>query len=117
MKNTSFHSPRNNTSFPTVTHETADMKSCFPSVTHKITEIPIAEEQLKRIFMMFDKNNDKILCKEEIKKAFEFLGAKFPGFRAYRGIRNADVNGDGQVDLEELDHLAKYASTLGYFLK
>ncbi|KDP38358.1 hypothetical protein JCGZ_04283 [Jatropha curcas] len=74
----------------------------------------LTENELKRIFMQFDVNRDSVLSKEEIKKAFEYLGAFFPGFRANRGIRYADANGDGQVDLTELDDLVNYAVRLGY---
>ncbi|WCJ35407.1 Calmodulin [Euphorbia peplus] len=89
----------------------------FPIITYKITEISVAEEQLKKIFIHFDKNNDKILSKDEIKKAFEFLGSKCAGFRANRGIRQADVNGDGRVNWDELDHLVRFAAKIGYSFK
>ncbi|KDP38363.1 hypothetical protein JCGZ_04288 [Jatropha curcas] len=76
------------------------------------------EAQLRKIFIQFDANGDHVLSKEEIKKAFEHLGAVIPGYRANRGISHADANGDGQVNLtDELDDLVKYAVRVGYSVK
>ncbi|GMY28656.1 putative calcium-binding protein cml10 [Fagus crenata] len=70
------------------------------------------EDQLQKIFKKYDFNNDGLLNKEELKKAFEYLNSCIPGVRASRGIHHADVNGeigDGYVNEEELNELVKYA--------
>ncbi|KAG8654751.1 hypothetical protein MANES_05G172801v8 [Manihot esculenta] len=79
--------------------------------------VNFTEEQLKKIFMQFDENRDNLLSKDEIKKAFNYLGAMIPEFRASRGIKKADTNGDGMVDLSELNDLISYAFKLGYSVK
>ncbi|KDP38362.1 hypothetical protein JCGZ_04287 [Jatropha curcas] len=69
---------------------------------------------MRKVFLQFDVNGDRVLSKEEIMKAFEYLGALFPGYWAERGINCADTNGDGQVDLTELAELVKYARNHGF---
>lgn len=78
-------------------------------IDHKYTE-----EQLKGMFWRFDKNQDGHLSKQELKAAFKNLGAIFPGFRADRGLRHADHNGDGYISEDEVDELVKYAIKQGY---
>ncbi|KAK7852225.1 hypothetical protein CFP56_039870 [Quercus suber] len=39
-------------------------------------------------------NNDNLLSKEELKKAFEYLGSIIPGFCANRSLHHADANKD-----------------------
>ena len=74
----------------------------------------LTEEQLKGIFKRYDKNNDGRLSKRELNAAFEALGSYLPQWRAWRGICNADVNGDGLISEKELDRLAQYALQFGY---
>ncbi|KAJ4837408.1 hypothetical protein Tsubulata_049954 [Turnera subulata] len=76
--------------------------------------VTLSKEQLRNIFMQYDADNNKQLSKEELSKAFEHLGAVFPSFRAKRGLKYADANGDGQIDLKELEDLVNYANDLGY---
>ncbi|OMO74794.1 Calcium-binding EF-hand [Corchorus olitorius] len=70
---------------------------------------PLTEEELKAIFKHADGNNDKRLSKEELKKAFDYLGSRLPFWRAGKGLHQADVNQDGYVSDDELDDLVKYA--------
>ncbi|CAK7338708.1 unnamed protein product [Dovyalis caffra] len=72
------------------------------------------KEQLKKIFKKYDSNHDNCLSKEELKRAFDELGALFPGFRARRGLYHADANNDGQIDMGELDNLLDYAYKHGF---
>ncbi|CAI0558333.1 unnamed protein product [Linum tenue] len=79
---------------------------------------PATEAELRQFFTQFDVNKDKQLCKEELKRAFNSLGAVIPGYRARRGLGLADADGDGKVDvINELDHLVRYALRLGYSVK
>ena len=80
----------------------------------KVVRLPLAEDQLKAIFKKHDKNRDGRLCRKEVRGAFEELGAYFPDWRAWRGIRNADANGDGFITEDELNGLVKFAMQLGY---
>ncbi|XP_057999028.1 calmodulin-like protein 5 [Hevea brasiliensis] len=84
---------------------------------NKNASVYLTEDQLRGIFMQFDVNHDNVLSRDEIKKAFDYIGAWFPGYRARDGIRHADANGDGVVDLNELDDLVNYACKIGYYIK
>ncbi|KAJ4837409.1 hypothetical protein Tsubulata_049955 [Turnera subulata] len=73
----------------------------------------LSEAQLKAIFKEHDANGDGRLCREELKAAFHRLGAHLPGWRVRRGLQHADVDGDGNISLDELDDLVKYARKFG----
>nr|POF19293.1 putative calcium-binding protein cml10 [Quercus suber] len=79
--------------------------------------LPLPEDQLRNIFKKYDANNDNKLSKEELKKAFEYLGSIIPGFRADRGLHHADANKDGYVNEGEMDELVKYAVRVGFTVK
>ncbi|KAL3514515.1 hypothetical protein ACH5RR_027232 [Cinchona calisaya] len=51
----------------------------------------------------------KRLDRAELKEAFKRLGAMIPSWRAARGMRQADANGDGYIDEEEMTGLVNYA--------
>lgn len=75
------------------------------------------EEQLKKIFLQHDKNGDGCLDKNELVQAFKELGAVIPELRAWRGLKNADANGDGIISQDELDHLVRYTAQFGFSVK
>ncbi|KDP38359.1 hypothetical protein JCGZ_04284 [Jatropha curcas] len=74
------------------------------------------EEQLRKLFQQLDLNGDKYLSKEELKQAFNKVGAAFPGYRARRALKNVDTSGDGYVDMDEFDNLIDYVLKKGYTL-
>ena len=76
----------------------------------------LTEEQLKAIFQEHDANKDGHLSKEEIKKAFQQLGSRLPSWRVKRALSHADADGDGNISVEEMGELVKYAADLGYSL-
>ncbi|KAH7523613.1 hypothetical protein FEM48_Zijuj06G0030500 [Ziziphus jujuba var. spinosa] len=69
----------------------------------------ITDEQLKTIFLQHDVDNDGRLSREELTKAFKFLGSSFPGWRAIRCLRHVDSNGDGVINLDEVAQVVAYA--------
>ncbi|KAG6624678.1 hypothetical protein CIPAW_16G045100 [Carya illinoinensis] len=78
-------------------------------------EAPLNEEQLRdQILKKYDVNHDGGLSKEELKAAFQSLGAFLPSWRANRALRHADTNRDGLVSGEELKVLIQYAKKHGY---
>ena len=85
------------------------------SLDHKT--LPPTEDQLRQIFKKYDTNNDNLLSREELKKAFNYLGSIIPGIRANRGLHHADANKDGVVDEGEMNELVKYAVGLGFKVK
>ena len=76
--------------------------------------LPPTEDQLRQIFKKYDTNNDNLLSREELKKAFNYLGSIIPGIRANRGLHHADANKDGFVNEREMDELVKYAVRAGF---
>ncbi|EEF52421.1 conserved hypothetical protein [Ricinus communis] len=74
----------------------------------------LTEGQLTAIFKENDANGDGQLSKEEVKRAFQQLGSRLPGFRVRRALRRADADGDGKISSDELGELIKYAGKLGY---
>ncbi|KAL7262113.1 hypothetical protein ACSBR1_000488 [Camellia fascicularis] len=82
-----------------------------------IKDQPLEEEQLKGIFKKHDQNGDGRLSRKELKKAFEELGAWIPDWRAWRGLSNADANGDGFISEEEMNSLVSYAKQFGFTVK
>ncbi|OAY52685.1 hypothetical protein MANES_04G102700v8 [Manihot esculenta] len=81
---------------------------------YKDAPVPFTEEQVRQVFMKFDLNGDNVLSREEIRQAFNYLGAMFPAYRARQGIKFSDANGDGVIDMSEIDDLVKYAYNLGF---
>ncbi|KAF2309833.1 hypothetical protein GH714_005320 [Hevea brasiliensis] len=75
------------------------------------------EGQLKAIFKEHDANGDGRLSKEEMKKAFQQLGSRLPGWRVRRALHHADANGDGSISVDELDELVKYVGQFGYSIQ
>ncbi|OAY52689.1 hypothetical protein MANES_04G103100v8 [Manihot esculenta] len=94
----------------------------IPSNPHRVNNyksspVPLTEDQVRQIFMKFDLNGDNVLSREEIRQAFNYLGAMFPAQKARQGIKLADGNGDGVVDMSEMEDLVKYAYNLGYVVR
>ncbi|KAL0017368.1 hypothetical protein SO802_004437 [Lithocarpus litseifolius] len=91
-------------------------RAIFNPTVHDKTA-PLPEDPLREVFKKYDTNNDNLLSKEELKKAFEYLGSIIPGFRANRGLHHADANRDGYVNEGEMDELIKYAVRVGFGIK
>ncbi|PHT65274.1 hypothetical protein T459_29699 [Capsicum annuum] len=80
---------------------------------YKGVSLPITKDQLKGIFKKYDKDGDGKISKQELKLAFKEMGLNFPGLRAGRAIRHADINEDGYINEEEMGQLVTYASRWG----
>ncbi|KAL9242923.1 hypothetical protein vseg_016880 [Gypsophila vaccaria] len=74
------------------------------------------EMQLEAIFREHDVNGDGCLNTEELKVAFRELGSFMPKWRAERAIYYTDIDIDGVIGEEEIDHLVSYALDYGYTL-
>ena len=87
-------------------------------VVHKMLPqkilLPPSDNQLRNIFKKYDANNDNQLSKEELKKAFAYLGSIIPGIRANRTLHHANANKDGLINEGEMDELVKYAMRVGF---
>ncbi|KAL8250679.1 hypothetical protein R6Q59_034372 [Mikania micrantha] len=76
-------------------------------------EVELTEEQVKGLVKRFDTNGDGNISRKELRLGLTSLGFRFAGFRAIRGLRHADTNGDGVINDEEVNELAKYVSKWG----
>ncbi|KAK9668384.1 hypothetical protein RND81_13G056500 [Saponaria officinalis] len=74
------------------------------------------EKQLKAIFRAHDINGDGELNKEELKVVFRKLGSIIPKYRAEKAMYYSDIDIDGVICDEEIDHLVSYALDYGYTL-
>ena len=63
---------------------------------------PLTEEELKDAFAMFDKNNDGHISAGELKTLLTTMGEKLKDDEAQEFIDDADLNGNGTLELEEL---------------
>ncbi|CAN8286682.1 unnamed protein product [Cochlearia groenlandica] len=80
-------------------------KNSPPSPSPSKTATNLSE--LKRVFEMFDKNNDGRITKEELNDSLENLGIYIPDKDLTQMIQKLDSNGDGCVDIEEFESLYK----------
>ncbi|KAK3231416.1 hypothetical protein Dsin_003297 [Dipteronia sinensis] len=75
-----------------------------------------AEQLIRDLLKRHDTDQNGLLDKAEVQRAFDQLGSVFPSYRAYRGIKMADDNGDGVVDMYELEKLVQYVKNQNYNL-
>ncbi|XVE70054.1 hypothetical protein DITRI_Ditri10aG0040700 [Diplodiscus trichospermus] len=74
-------------------------------------------EELKRVFEQYgrkDEQGNTRLDKEQLKNAFEYLGALMPGYKAASALKYIDTDNSGYIKGEELDALIEYAYGSGY---
>nr|CAN81743.1 hypothetical protein VITISV_002603 [Vitis vinifera] len=60
-----------------------------------------AEEELKEAFKVFDKDQDGYISANELRNVMFNLGERLTDEEAEQMIREADLDGDGQVNYEE----------------
>ena len=61
--------------------------------------------ELRRVFQMFDRNEDGKITKKELSDSLENLGIFIPDKELVQMIEKIDVNKDGYVDMEEFGAL------------
>lgn len=64
----------------------------------KQAECPDPEEELREAFQVFDKDGNGYISKEELHQVMNNLGEKLTDEEIADMIREADVDGDGQVN-------------------
>jgi Ca2+-binding EF-hand superfamily protein len=59
------------------------------------------EEELQLAFKVFDKNNDGFISHSELKQMMHNLGENLTDDQIAEMIREADIDGDGQINYNE----------------
>ncbi|XP_039009038.1 calmodulin-like protein 3 [Hibiscus syriacus] len=63
------------------------------------------QNELRRVFQMFDRNKDGMITKEGLNDSLENLGLFISDKEVSQIIESIDVNGDGLVDIDEFSIL------------
>ncbi|XP_042400121.1 calmodulin-like isoform X1 [Zingiber officinale] len=66
-----------------------------------------SEEELKEAFKVFDKDQNGFISKNELKNVMMSLGEKLTDEEVDQMIKEADLDGDGQVNYEEFVKMMK----------
>ncbi|XP_009386769.2 calmodulin-like [Musa acuminata AAA Group] len=69
-------------------------------MAHKMKDID-SEEELKEAFKVFDKDQNGYISEAELRKVMMSLGEKLTDEEVAQMIREADLDGDGQVNFED----------------
>ncbi|KAG5542166.1 hypothetical protein RHGRI_021882 [Rhododendron griersonianum] len=69
----------------------------------------MAMDQFKEWIKQFDVDKDGRISRDELKEAIRSTRAWFPGWKANRGVKAADANGDGFIDDSEITALMEFA--------
>ncbi|CAL9120876.1 unnamed protein product [Musa textilis] len=69
-------------------------------MAHKVKEID-SEEELKEAFKVFDKDQNGYISEAELRNVMMSLGEKLTDEEVAQMIREADLDGDGQVNFED----------------
>ncbi|KAA0060897.1 putative calcium-binding protein CML10 [Cucumis melo var. makuwa] len=72
----------------------------------------LSEEQLAWIFKKHDIDRDRKLTKEELARAFDYLGSRWTARRVKGALRAVDANGDGVISMDEMSKLIVYVKGL-----
>ncbi|CAK9152092.1 unnamed protein product, partial [Ilex paraguariensis] len=78
--------------------------SCFPLLPPSpLARIPrkMDSDELRRVFQIFDRNEDGRITKKELNDSLENMGIFIPDKELTQMIERIDVNGDGCVDIDE----------------
>ncbi|KAK2660332.1 hypothetical protein Ddye_006865 [Dipteronia dyeriana] len=84
----------------------------------KVTTAPQTEKLILDLLNRHDADKNGLLDKAEIQRAFKELNSWLPSYRSYFGIKMADEDGDGVINMnnKELDNLVQYIKKQKYDL-
>lgn len=72
-------------------------------------------EEFKNWLMKFDADKDGRISQKELRQAIRSCGGWFSGWKSSRGLTEADANGSGYIDEQEIDWLLDFAeSNMGF---
>lgn len=78
-------------------------------------KIQMTVDDFKRWLMSFDSNGDGRISRNELRAAIRSCGAWFTAKKSGRGMGEADADGSGYIEEDEIEHLLEFAeSTMGF---
>ncbi|OWM64164.1 probable calcium-binding protein CML18 [Punica granatum] len=81
-----------------------------PELLPSPSKSPYSEEQLRRIFKMFDRDGNGFITAAELAHSMARLGHALTAEELTGMIREADKDGDGQISFEEFVHAISSAA-------
>ncbi|XP_074585566.1 putative calcium-binding protein CML18 [Curcuma longa] len=66
-------------------------------------------DEFKEWLKRFDADKDGRISRQELRRAIRSIDRRFTGWKAARGIRFADTDGDGFIEDDEVDKLVEFA--------
>ncbi|PIM98573.1 hypothetical protein CDL12_28945 [Handroanthus impetiginosus] len=69
----------------------------------------VSSEEFKKWLMKFDHNGDGRISRNELRDAMRSCGVRFTWWRCGRVMGEADVDGSGYIDEDEINYLFRFA--------
>ncbi|KAJ4745235.1 EF hand calcium-binding protein family [Rhynchospora pubera] len=66
-------------------------------------------DEFKEWLKRFDMDKDGRISRQELQRAIKAIRGRFSSWKSSRGIRAADIDGDGYVNEDEIDYLIDFA--------
>ncbi|KAF9789866.1 anthrax edema factor in complex with calmodulin and pyrophosphate [Thelephora terrestris] len=88
-----------------------DFPEFLTAMARKFYPTDVSEEEIKEAFEVFDKDGNGYISAAELKHAMSNLGENLTDVEVYDMVREADLDGDGQIDYEEF---ARFSTTRMY---
>ncbi|KAG8049986.1 hypothetical protein GUJ93_ZPchr0009g1865 [Zizania palustris] len=73
----------------------------------------MTEDEFKAWIRQFDVDRDGRISRDELRRAMRAMGVRFMGhYKCKRGMIQADANGNGYIDDDEIDGLVEFLRNL-----
>ncbi|ORX73619.1 calmodulin [Linderina pennispora] len=86
---------------------TIDFAEFLSLMARQATSSNDEEAEIREAFRVFDKNGDGVISASELRHVMTSLGEKLTDEEVEEMIREADVDGDGQINYEEFCKMMK----------
>ncbi|KAG6498113.1 hypothetical protein ZIOFF_046022 [Zingiber officinale] len=80
-----------------------------PTAAARAVSGEMTVDEFKEWLKRFDADKDGRISRQELRRAIRSIDRRFTGWKAGRGIRFADTDGDGFIEDDEIDKLVEFA--------